>query len=873
MILHRLRLTNFRGVEDREISFPEQGVVVVHGPNEIGKSSMLEALDLLVTYRDRSNHRDVKQVKPAHADVGAQVEAEISTGPYRFVYRKQFHKKHRTELDIIEPKRENLTGDEAHERVMAMMEQTLDMKLWDAQRVLQSASTSAVNLSGCDALSRALDAAAGEVETPSGGGPDAGSLLVDRIDAEYQRYFTGTGRPSKDWKAANDRLTAAKAEVNRCEAAVEDVNERVQRHEELTTVLRGLDEALVPAAQRLAAAREAQAVVAELADQLSQARLVATAAAATSSNSALANGQRQQLIADAERRAATLAQAQRELAAAEGCDAEARQASESAAKTAERTSVACAGAQERLDAARVTAEACVAREEADRLAVKVARIENAERNLADLDAALAAITLTDAVLLRIEKNSALVERLGAQLRADAGTVEFTAPADLAITVDGVPRALVAGQGWTQSASAAIVVDVPGVLSVRIDPGATAVTLAAELRAAEGLLDEALEQGGVVSVAAAHELAVQRRTLTVNRGQHAATREAQCDGEEVSAIRARLAERRSAASVTDVDAEAAATELAAAAAALSVARTDAENAQQAAAAAAAAGAEKATQATLLRDRMGAAEAEFAAVRDRLVTLRAAVADEVVAAQASADAEAQRQADAAVEALSVRYADAGADTVAVELCLAAAEADVIARDREATRSALNTITVELGVMGNEGRQGQLDDAKAELEWAEAEHNRIEERAQAVKLLRDTMIRHRDNTRRRYVQPYRAELERLGRIVFGPTFEVDVDTDLTICTRTLKGRTVPFDSLSGGAKEQLGILARLAGAALVSHEDTVPVVIDDALGFSDPERLDKMGAVFNTVGDRGQVIVLTCQPSRYRGIAGAEVIELSA
>ena len=90
MILHRLRLTDFRGVEDREITFPERGVVVVHGPNEIGKSSMLEALDLLLSYRDRSNHRDVKQVKPAHADVGAEVEAEISTGPYRFVYRKRF---------------------------------------------------------------------------------------------------------------------------------------------------------------------------------------------------------------------------------------------------------------------------------------------------------------------------------------------------------------------------------------------------------------------------------------------------------------------------------------------------------------------------------------------------------------------------------------------------------------------------------------------------------------------------------------------------------------------------------------------------------------------------------------------------------------
>ena len=34
-----------------------------------------------------------------------------------------------------------------------MLAQTVDTKLWDAQRVLQSVSTNAVKLSGCDALS------------------------------------------------------------------------------------------------------------------------------------------------------------------------------------------------------------------------------------------------------------------------------------------------------------------------------------------------------------------------------------------------------------------------------------------------------------------------------------------------------------------------------------------------------------------------------------------------------------------------------------------------------------------------------------------------------------------------------------------------
>jgi uncharacterized protein YhaN len=128
-------------------------------------------------------------------------------------------------------------------------------------------------------------------------------------------------------------------------------------------------------------------------------------------------------------------------------------------------------------------------------------------------------------------------------------------------------------------------------------------------------------------------------------------------------------------------------------------------------------------------------------------------------------------------------------------------------------------------------------------------------------------------RYVDPFRNQVERLGRIVFGESFEVEIDSDLRIRSRTLSGRTVPYESLSGGAKEQLGIVARLAGAALVAKEDSVPVVIDDALGFTDAGRLTKMGAVFDAVGGDGQVIVLTCNPQRYASVGGAHRIELTA
>ena len=91
-----------------------------------------------------------------------------------------------------------------------MLAETVDTELWEAQRVLQSASTDAVNLSGCDALSRALDAAAGETDAAPSGDE---SLLIDRIDDEYLKYFTATGRPTGAWKSAIDRVKAAEAEV------------------------------------------------------------------------------------------------------------------------------------------------------------------------------------------------------------------------------------------------------------------------------------------------------------------------------------------------------------------------------------------------------------------------------------------------------------------------------------------------------------------------------------------------------------------------------------------------------------------------------------------------------------------------------------
>lgn len=874
MKLHRLVLTNYRGIAHREVHFPDSGVVVVCGANEIGKTSMIEALDLLLESKDRSTKKEVKQVKPTHADVGAEVLAEISTGAYRFIYRKRFHKKCETELTISAPRREQLTGDEAHERVRAILGETVDTDLWHAQRVLQTGSTAAVDLSDCDALSRALDVAAGGADTLSGNEP----ALLERIDAECGKYFTGTGRPTGEWAAAIAALAKADEEVARCVTAVGEVDDRVHRHVTLTERLAALSDDLQTATERAVQAKKVAAALALLREQVENARLVATAAKATSAVSAAAHNERLRMQADLSSRIATLEKFSVELIEAKEAEAASRAAAKIAEEAAEQAVRDMAMAQERSEVARRVVNALMARDEERQLVSRLNRIRSAEQDLANVVEKLSRITLTNEVMADIESAAILVQRLEAQLALAATTVEFTAVADMELSVGGQSMKLRAGQTWTPESSAAMSVELPGLLTVQIHPGVNISDAGEKLKAAQILLAEVLAQGSATSVAHAREIDSERRTLThaLNRVQSDLNELIAHD--DLSALVESLAELRttyeSASELIEpgLDLANAKRELAGAAENAAHSHRDVVAHQKVVAETKSLALEKASAVTLLSRQCAAVSDELALLRERLAASQSQATDDEVAMRAVTDAEALRQAEERVEELAQQCVAAEAQAVDAELIAANQAAERLEREHAETGRMLNDTAVELAVMGTQGRQGQLDAAQIAHAHATAEHLRVSRRARSAQLLRSVMTRHREDTRQSYVAPFRTEIERLGRTVFGETFEIEIDSDLRICSRTLDGKTVPYESLSGGAKEQLGILARLAGAALVAREDSVPVVIDDALGFSDPDRLIKMGAVFDQVGDDGQVIVLTCTPTRYLGIEDAHIIELT-
>ena len=870
MKLHRLVLRNYRGISYRDIEFPDRGVVVVSGANEIGKSSMIEALDLLLEAKDRSTKKEVKQVKPTHLDEGAEITAVISTGPYRFEYHKRFHKKQQTSLTISSPVREQFTGDEAHDRVQAILAETVDTELWHAQRVLQTGSTACVDLSGCDALARALDAAAGQADALSGCEP----LLIDKIDAEFRQYFTATGRPTGPWAAAVGRLRDVQNQVDLSQAQVDEVDEAVAGHARLAEELERLTGERARAAQRLGVAGAAADAVQSLSAQLAQARARAEAAEMARAASDAALAERRRLRAELAERSAAIEGLETAVVAASAAEVEATAAAVVATAASEAARAAVERIRLEVDAARSAVERIARRDEATKLTARLARIDAAEGELRGVRAELEQITLSDAVMRDIETAVLTTEKALAQAEFASVRVELEASTAVAVVVAGELVELGPGAGRSQNVTTSTAVEVPGVLTVRVVPGAPAADSQDKLDRAQRLLRGLLDEAGVADVAAARSLDARRRDLISSLGRLEATHVALLGDETVAALQARLVELADGAldPTDDPDGPDAHSHLQTVTSALREAGRERESLHDSATAADSVAVKLAGAVSVAQTKLATARDEVTAVAERLARQRESVSDDQLAIQSEADGERARGLAAEMLATEAELAAAAPAAVAAELTAASAVAKDVGGRHDEVVGQLRELTAQLRVYGSEGRKGRLDAALTEREHARAEHGRVQRRATAAQLLQSVMNRHRDQSRLRYVNPFRAEVERLGRIVFGEDFEVEIDGELRMLSRTLSGRTVPFDSLSGGAKEQLGIVARLASAALVAADDGVPVVIDDALGFSDPERLAKMGRVFDAVGGDGQVIVLTCSPERYTGIVGAQHLELA-
>ncbi|MEJ2866608.1 hypothetical protein WCD74_02450 [Actinomycetospora sp. OC33-EN08] len=918
MRLLRIRLRDFRGVHDREVRLAESGVTVLEGENEVGKTSTVAALDLLVDFRDDSKAAPVRAAAPAGRDAGPEVEAEFVTGPYHLVYRKRWLRRRLTELTVHTPVPEQLAGREAHDRLLAILDETMDRSLWLALRVEQHTPLGQADLGGHDALSRALDlAAAGAGGEGAGPAADAAAEgLVERALAEVRRYHGGHGRPVGPLREAADRLTAARAEVDRATAAVTEVERDVERRAELDREATGLAEERRAQADRVRELEDRWSGLQARQQEVATSGERAGAARERAARATERQDARAALVATAASTQDAAARAEHDLAALESRDGARRDdlAGHRAAADAARAASDAATTAARAAAGALT----LARDRAELAALRgrLRRAETAEEARREAARAAGGPCADAAAVERLEQLDRDVVRADAELAAGAATVEIIGlDAGATVTVDGAERRVAADETATLPVAGPVSVGVPGAVRVVVQPGLDAVAARRRVADARSARDALCTTLGVADVAAARAGLRAAGEAAARVRELAAVVDRELDGRTLDDARAAIAalvERLPAEPAPGPDPDAARTGRRRArrpapdepglfeeagllddAAAdpepedLEPLRLEAVRTLDAADAAhrAAREAEEAWRRT--DEAVSAAGTEVAAARTALAVARSE-ADRRAAELA--DARAEQPDDALAAAATEALARARRHEADHEQRAAALDADdpttvealyttakravesLQARTADVDRQRAE-VTGRLQVAGGEGRHDRLAAARSELAAAERTHAAVTRRAAAAVRLHETLARRRDEVRRAYVAPFRREVERLARIVFGPSLTLEVDPSLRIVTRTLNGVTVPFDALSTGAKEQLGLCARLAVAALVDAEDGVPVLIDDALGHSDPARLERLAAVFGAAaaGSSHQVVVLTCTPARYRGIGAASTVTL--
>lgn len=877
MKIHRLHLIDVKGVRHREIRFPAQGVIVVEGPNEIGKTSMIEALDLLLEEKDSSRKRQVLAMRPVGRDVPTLIEAELSCGPYRFVYRKQWFRQPATELVVQEPRVEHFTGVEAHERVLAILAETADLPLWKALRLLQATPLSQAELGGSSALSKALDAAAGRAREETTD-DSSGAQLMALVEAERARYLTpGRGQPTGDYRLALEAQTAAETRMQAAERAVEDVAADVKRHEQLV-------EEHDSARHRV---EQAQLDLDRL-DEEDRAVRVAQEA-------------REQLGRD-------LAEARRELALAQERHAERlRLTEELAGRLADEDRYghdvqelrARLGRQEErcAEAARHAADASQqirhweeCRHRAERVQEhqrRTTELDALRRRIADLEEAVSAHQeaaqarsrhrVDDEILADLERKATAVELATARHTQDAATFTIVGVGpESRLVLDGAEHLLQSGQEHTGQVGVPVEIQLPGQLTVLLRPGAGASQSNAQLEDARTALQLALDDAGVADLEQARASARERRRLDDLCRQMLARRQALAGDQDLERLYGDLqaAEAAMIAEYGDCgEAPEEQPDLAAARDGLAAARTAADQA---------AAEVETLRRAMEKDRLELARAESLAevsrreqeqVRNRLETSRQSVPDQLLAQETARAAahlstveEQYGEVLARLESLDEEGTRARLETGRREI--AAAE-----ERRQALRDELLSVEARLHQSGRQGRYDELESARSELEEATRQADVLTRRADAVRLLHTTLQAHRSRAKQQYVEPFAAALRKLGEVVHGPGFDVEVDESLTITARIVDGQRIDFEALSTGAKEQMALLTRLAAATLVDPQDGVPVLVDDALGYTDPGRLRRMAEVFTHVSEQAQVILLTCTPSRYDGIAGAHVLRVSS
>ena len=171
---------------------------------------------------------------------------------------------------------------------------------------------------------------------------------------------------------------------------------------------------------------------------------------------------------------------------------------------------------------------------------------------------------------------------------------------------------------------------------------------------------------------------------------------------------------------------------------------------------------------------------------------------------------------------------------------------------------------------GVEEALEIAKAEQARLEAAVKGYEEEAAVLQLLQQALREAEREAKALYLAPVVSRVQPYLRMLL-PGTNLVLDENLSISAIERNGAAEEFGRLSEGTQEQLAVLTRLAFAELLLKQGRpATVILDDALAFSDDQRIERMFDILMRAGQSVQIIVLTCRKRLFARL-GATTLEI--
>ena len=209
----------------------------------------------------------------------------------------------------------------------------------------------------------------------------------------------------------------------------------------------------------------------------------------------------------------------------------------------------------------------------------------------------------------------------------------------------------------------------------------------------------------------------------------------------------------------------------------------------------------------------------------------------------------------------------DTAAAELKRAEDAVAAARQERAQLGERLAALSSEIRTLAGNGIEERRDEVAGELDAVRASEARFTQHAAALTRLQAALDAERDAARDTYFEPVQEELKPLLSILHRDA-ALSFDIESLLPTGLLRdAEEETLDDLSGGTKEQIAILTRLAFARLFARKGRhMPIILDDALVYSDDDRIIKMFTALTRVAQDQQIIVFSCRQLAFQDLGGA-------